>query len=88
MSWCNGEAKGESVACVALAWLLAKPHVSSIIIGAKNEEQLSDNLAASDLVLDSADLAALDEMSVLPSEYLGWMIERLLGLGRAPKNAR
>ena len=41
-----GEAHGVSVARVALAWLLAKPQVMSVIIGAKTVEQLDDNLAA------------------------------------------
>ena len=41
-----GEAHGASVARVALAWLLAKPFVTSVIIGAKRIEQLDDNLAA------------------------------------------
>jgi aryl-alcohol dehydrogenase-like predicted oxidoreductase len=80
-----GDARGASVARIALAWLLAKPHVSTIIIGAKNEDQLRDNLAATDLALDSAEVAELDRVSGLPSEYPGWAIERLLGLGRAPK---
>ena len=44
-----GEAHGVSVARVALAWLLAKPHVMSVIIGAKTVEQLDDNLAAAEL---------------------------------------
>jgi len=83
-----GDAKGASVACVALAWLLAKPHVSAIIIGAKNEEQLRDNLKASDFVLDPAEIAELDKVSALPAEYPGWMIEFLRNQGRAPKNAR
>jgi aryl-alcohol dehydrogenase-like predicted oxidoreductase len=83
-----GDAKGASVACVALAWLLAKPHVSAIIVGAKNEEQLRDNLKASDFVLDPAEIAELDKVSALPAEYPGWMIEFLGHLGRAPKNAR
>lgn len=83
-----GDAKGASVACVALAWLLAKPHVSAIIVGAKNEAQLRDNLKASDFVLDPAELAELDQVSALPAEYPGWMIEFLRNQGRAPKNAR
>ncbi len=83
-----GDAKGASVACVALAWLLAKPVVSTIIIGARNEEQLRDNLAATDLELDAAEVAELDRVSALPSEYPGWVIERLNSLGRAPKGAR
>ena len=83
-----GDAKGASVACVALAWLLAKPHVSAIIIGAKNEEQLRDNLKASDFVLDPAEIAELDKVSALPAEYPGWVLEFLRNQGRAPKNAR
>ncbi|MDR3376336.1 MAG: aldo/keto reductase, partial [Ancalomicrobiaceae bacterium] len=71
-----GEAHGVSVARVALAWLLSKPHVMSIIIGAKTVEQLNDNLAAADLVLTADEIAGLDEVSALPSEYPGWMIER------------
>jgi aryl-alcohol dehydrogenase-like predicted oxidoreductase len=83
-----GDARGASVARIALAWLLAKPHVSTIIIGARNEDQLRDNLAATDLALDTAEVAELDRVSALPSEYPAWAIERLLGLGRAPKGAR
>ena len=83
-----GEARGTTVARVALAWLLAKPHVSAIIIGARNEEQLRDNLAATDLALDATELAALDQVSALPAEYPGWVIERLRSIGRAPKGAR
>jgi aryl-alcohol dehydrogenase-like predicted oxidoreductase len=83
-----GDAKGASVACVALAWLLAKPHVSAIIIGARNEEQLRDNLKASDFVLDPAEIAELDKVSALPAEYPGWVLEFLRNQGRAPKNAR
>ena len=70
------EAHGVSVARVALAWLLHKPHVMSIIIGAKSVEQLDDNLAAADLALSADEMAALDAVSVLPSEYPGWMLER------------
>jgi len=83
-----GDARGASVACVALAWLLARPHVSTIIVGARNEEQLRDNLAATDLALDTAEVAELDRVSALPPEYPGWVIERLNSLGRAPKGAR
>jgi aryl-alcohol dehydrogenase-like predicted oxidoreductase len=77
-------AHGVSVAQVALAWLLAKPHVMSIIIGAKSLAQLEDNLAAADLVLTTEDMARLDEVSALPSEYPGWMLERQGGT-RRPK---
>ena len=78
-----GEAHGVSVARVALAWLLAKPHVMSVIIGAKTVEQLDDNLAAVDLTLTLEDMERIDAVSALPSEYPGWMFERQGG-GRIP----
>lgn len=68
---------GSSVARVALAWLLHKPWVTSVIIGAKTPEQLADNLAAAKLRLDGAQMAALDTVSALKSEYPGWMLERM-----------
>jgi aryl-alcohol dehydrogenase-like predicted oxidoreductase len=68
------EAKGISVAQVALAWLLHQPAVTSVIIGAKRTEQLTDNLAAVDVTLSAEDLAALDAVSKLPPEYPGWML--------------
>jgi len=79
-----GDAHGASVARVALAWLLAKPAVMSIIIGAKTLEQLDDNLAAVDLVLTAEEIARLDEVSELPSEYPGWMFARQ-GASRTPR---
>ena len=69
------ERHGVSVARVALAWLLAQPHVTSVIIGAKTDEQLADNLAATELVLTADDRAALDAASALPAEYPGWMLQ-------------
>jgi aryl-alcohol dehydrogenase-like predicted oxidoreductase len=71
-------ARGVSVARVALAWVLHQPAVTSVIIGAKTQEQLADNLAAADLQLLDAELAALDEISRLPREYPGWMFDRQL----------
>jgi len=71
-----GDAHGVSVARVALAWLLDKSHVMSVIIGAKTVEQLDDNLAAVDLQLTPEEVARLDVVSELPSEYPGWMFER------------
>ncbi len=70
------EAKGVTVAQVAIAWLLHQPVVTSVIIGAKRPEQLSENLAAAAVELSETDLATLDEASRLPREYPGWMIER------------
>ena len=71
-----GEAHGCSAARVALAWLLAKPVVTSVIIGAKRVDQLQDNLAAIDLKLTAEEMKQLDEVSALPPEYPGWMLPR------------
>lgn len=68
------ERRGVSVAQIALAWLLAQPEVSSVIIGAKTAEQLRDNIAATKVELSPEELAALNEVSHLPPEYPGWMI--------------
>jgi aryl-alcohol dehydrogenase-like predicted oxidoreductase len=70
------EKYGVSVAQVALAWLLSRRQVSSVIIGAKTPEQLADNLASGNLTLDAEDLKKLDEVSKLPVEYPGWMLAR------------
>ncbi len=71
-----GEKHGVSVARVALAYVLAKPFVTTVIIGAKNMEQLDDNLEAAKLSLSAEELKTLDAVSALPAEYPGWMVER------------
>jgi aryl-alcohol dehydrogenase-like predicted oxidoreductase len=68
------KAHGCSPARLSLAWLLAKPVVTSVIIGAKRLDQLQDNLAAVELTLTQDELRKLDEFSVLPPEYPGWML--------------
>jgi len=68
-------AHGVSVAQIALAWLLAKPVVTSVIIGARTDAQLADNLASVKVKLSSEELATLDAVSALPQEYPGWMVE-------------
>ena len=68
-----------SMAQVALAWLLHQDVVTSVIIGAKNSEQLADNLNAPDLTLTEDDLTQLNEASALPPEYPGWMVEMQSG---------
>lgn len=70
------QAHGVSVARVALAWLLQQPAVASVIIGAKTQAQLADNIAAADLRLSQSELQTLDAVSRLPAEYPGWMFER------------
>jgi aryl-alcohol dehydrogenase-like predicted oxidoreductase len=63
-----------SVAQIALAWLLSKPFVTTVIIGAKSMEQLRDNVASTRVRFDEAELKLLDELSALPPEYPGWML--------------
>jgi aryl-alcohol dehydrogenase-like predicted oxidoreductase len=65
-----------SVAQIALAWLLHQTHVTSVIIGAKTQEQLLDNLASTEVKLTVEELKTLDEVSALPKEYPGWMTDR------------
>lgn len=71
-----GNAKGVSVAQIALAWLLHQPQVTSVIVGAKRPEQLADNIAATRVKLSPEELAKIDAVSALPREYPGWMLER------------
>ena len=70
------QAHGVSVAQIALAWLLHQPQVTSVIVGAKRPEQLADNMAATDVVLNPTELQQLNDVSRLPAEYPGWMLER------------
>jgi aryl-alcohol dehydrogenase-like predicted oxidoreductase len=69
------QAHGASVARVALAWLLQQSAVTAVIIGARTQAQLIDNLSATDLRLTAEEMAALGTASALPSEYPGWMFE-------------
>jgi aryl-alcohol dehydrogenase-like predicted oxidoreductase len=57
------EAQGISMARVALAWLVDRPAVTSVILGARTLEQLDDNLGAADLHLSAEETARLDEAS-------------------------
>ena len=68
------EAKGRTVAALALAWLLHQKVVSTVIIGAKKMEQLDDNLTAVDVRFTPDELKNLDEVSKLAPEYPGWML--------------
>jgi aryl-alcohol dehydrogenase-like predicted oxidoreductase len=70
------KAHDASVARVALAWVAQQPHVTSVIIGARTKDQLVDNLAAADLRLSPEELQTLNQVSALPPEYPGWMLER------------
>jgi aryl-alcohol dehydrogenase-like predicted oxidoreductase len=68
------EAHGCSPARIALAWLLSKPVVTSVIVGAKRIGQLEDNIAAVDLALSEDEISKLDAVSELAPEYPGWML--------------
>jgi aryl-alcohol dehydrogenase-like predicted oxidoreductase len=68
------KAHNVSAATISLAYVLAKPFVTSVIIGAKRLDQLHDNLAAAELKLTPEELKQLDEVSALPPEYPGWML--------------
>jgi len=63
---------GKSVPQVAINWLLQRPTVASIIIGARNEDQLRDNLGAVGWSLTAAQVAALDAASTVTLAYPYW----------------
>lgn len=79
-------AHGVSVARIALAWLLHQPAVASVIVGAKTKQQLTDNIAATDVRLTEEELKSLTDASQLPPEYPGWMFARQ-NLDRFPGGA-
>jgi aryl-alcohol dehydrogenase-like predicted oxidoreductase len=66
------EGHDASPAQVALAWTLGRPGVASVVIGARTDEQLTDNLGAADLVLGDEERARLDELSAPPLLYPYW----------------
>ncbi len=68
--------KKASVAELSLAWLLHQKAVSSVIIGAKKTSQLKDNLKSIDVKFTDEELKKIDEVTKLPAEYPGWMLER------------
>jgi aryl-alcohol dehydrogenase-like predicted oxidoreductase len=72
-----------TAAQVALAWVLQQPGVTSVIIGAKNVNQLNDNIKAVNLNLNDEELKELNQISELPAEYPAWMVNRQLQ-GRFP----
>jgi aryl-alcohol dehydrogenase-like predicted oxidoreductase len=63
---------GVSAAQVALAWLLGRPTISSVIIGARTDEQLADNLKAAELELTDSERERLEEVSRPPLLYPYW----------------
>ncbi|MGB8657728.1 MAG: aldo/keto reductase [Candidatus Zixiibacteriota bacterium] len=65
-----------TVAQAALNYLLRKPGVTSVIIGAKNREQLADNLKTTDWEMTAEEVSQLDQLSKPPRAYPYWMLER------------
>jgi len=74
-----GKQYNVSAAQIALAWVRLQPGITSTIIGAKNVDQLKDNVSSTNVVLSEDDLARINEVSALPKEYPGWMVERQAG---------
>jgi aryl-alcohol dehydrogenase-like predicted oxidoreductase len=68
---------GASVAQVAIAWLLARGAVTSVLIGATKPHQLADNLGAADLKLSEADIAELNAATTPAAVYPNWFIDNL-----------
>ncbi len=79
-----GRERGVSPAQVALNWVLVKPRVDTVVIGARDEAQLTDNLAAATWRLTPAEVARLDEVSALPEPYPYWH-QHKFGVERNPK---
>ena len=71
-----GKQYNVSAAQVALAWVRLQKGITSTIIGAKTPDQLLDNVKSVELVLSEDDLNKINEVSALPREYPGWMVER------------
>ena len=69
---------GASVAQVAIAWLLARGAVTSVLVGASKAHQLADNLGAVNLKLSEADIAALDAATTPAAVYPNWFVDNLV----------
>lgn len=85
---------GVPMGVIALAWLIRKPVVASVILGVKRIEQLEENLTACDVNLSEEDVSELNQASTLPVEYPGWMLSQaengrlaLLKTGKMPSPA-
>jgi aryl-alcohol dehydrogenase-like predicted oxidoreductase len=72
-----GAKRGATPAQVSLAWLLTRPTVSSLLVGASNAKQLEENLGAADVTLDAEDLAQLDAATRPTAPYPNWFTARV-----------
>ncbi len=81
--------RGVSISQAALNWVMRKPGVDTVIIGARNERQLRDNLAAASWTLTDAEVERLDEVSALPLPYPYWHQQKFAGdRNPPPKHVR
>jgi len=71
-----GKQHNVSVAEIALAWVRLQKGITSTIIGAKNVDQLNTNIKSTGLNLSAKELQKINDVSALPPEYPGWMVER------------
>jgi aryl-alcohol dehydrogenase-like predicted oxidoreductase len=78
------DARGCPPAQVALAWLLGRPGVTSLIVGARDEAQLADNLAATELELSAEETERLERISRPPLLYPYWHQSASLGDRTSP----
>jgi aryl-alcohol dehydrogenase-like predicted oxidoreductase len=77
-------ARGVSIPQVAINWVLHKPGVDTVVLGARNEQQLKDILGASEWRLSPEESARLDDVSALPEPYPQWH-QHKFGLERNPR---
>jgi len=75
---------GRSVSQIALNWVMSRPTVANVVIGARNEAQLADNLGAADFRLTAEQIARLDKVSERPPAYPYWHQRRPLAVVRNP----
>lgn len=73
-----GKNHNATITQAALNYLLRKPGVTSVIIGARTKEQLADNLKTTDWEMNAEEIAKLDELSTPPRVYPYWMLQRLI----------
>ncbi len=81
------EQRGVSAAQIAIAWTLSRPAVSSVIVGARTEEQLRDNLAGATIELTADEIARLNRVSAQPLNYPYWHQRRTAGDRLGPADA-
>jgi aryl-alcohol dehydrogenase-like predicted oxidoreductase len=73
-----------SAAQVALNWVMSKPCVSTVLIGARNEQQLRDNLGAAQWTLTAQEMTRLDAVSATPEPYPNWHHRKFAGERNPP----